>query len=155
MTYIVDTNVIVVANEREPDQHPPNCILECVRRLQAIKDEGRLALDSTGAIFAEYSRHASLSGEPGPGDAFLRWVFNNQWNPEYCDRIEITLLEDGGYREFPSDSRLEKFDHGDMKFVAVASAHAGKPPIPNAVDSDWEQFAHVLAEHGIKVVGLC
>lgn len=59
------------------------------------------------------------------------------------------------FEEFPTDPRLASFDASDRKFVAVAIKAGSKPPVLNAVDSDWWNHLSVLREHGVKVEFLC
>ena len=154
MTFIVDTNVLVVANDRESPQAPPHCVVACANRLRDIAADGRLALDDAGTILDEYKRYSNWHGQPGVGDAFFKWVVNNLWNAERCDRIGITL-DGGSFAEFPKDPRLVDFDLADRKFVAVAAAHPDRPPIVQAVDRKWTAFTPALAECGIIVHFLC
>jgi hypothetical protein len=154
MTFVVDTNVIAVANLLATHA-TPQCVLRCVERLTKISRGERIALDTNDEILNEYFRKASRAGQPGAGDAFAKWVFDNQWNVTHCDLIEITPLSDGSYREFPTDPRLARFDLNDRKFVAVSIVHSERPPILNAVDSDWDEFLRPLAESGVVVHGLC
>lgn len=153
MTVVVDTNVIVVANDRDADQATPECVLRSVERLRAIQGTGTLALDSGLKILNEYFRHANRSGQPGVGDAFARWAFDNQGYIDRCRFVDITPTDDGSYLEFPSDPRLSNFDRNDRKFVAVSVTHPERPPILNAADSDWSNVA--LAENGIRVEHVC
>lgn len=154
MTFVVDTNVIVVANGRDVDQVTPQCVLKCVERLTEISRAERIALDTNGEILDEYFSKANRSGQPGVGDAFARWVFNNQWNETHCDLVPITR-SDGSYLEFPTDPQLGGFHRKDRKFVAVSVVHPERPPILYAADSDWDEFLRPLAENGVAVHGLC
>ncbi len=154
MTFVVDTNVVVVANDREAHIATPQCVLACVERLKAILSRERVVVDAGYEILSEYLRYANLSGK-GVGDVFVKWVFHNHWNVAHCDAVEISPSEDGGYLEFPAHPRLSSFDLSDRKFVAVSIAHPERPPILNAVDSDWDNFTDALAAHGVTVTGLC
>ncbi|HLP58604.1 MAG TPA: hypothetical protein VK186_07240 [Candidatus Deferrimicrobium sp.] len=83
-SYIIDTNVLVVANEKHSNAGFKD-VIECQRFLIDIKnDEKRLSVDSLGLIFKEYFSHASMAGQPGIGDAFAKWFFLNQWNDSIC-----------------------------------------------------------------------
>jgi hypothetical protein len=155
MTFVVDTNVIVVANGRDVGQVTPLCVLRCVERLGKIRKNERIALDRGYEILDEYFKKANRSGQPGAGDAFAKWVFDNQWNVTHCDLVEITPMSDGGYREFPADPQLVRFHLKDRKFVAVSVLHPERPHILYAADSDWDDFLGVLAENGIVVHSLC
>jgi hypothetical protein len=155
MTIVVDTNVLVVANGRDCPQANLACIRLCRQQLQNIQQSGGLLLDDTWHIIREYKKEVSQSGQPGLGDAFLRWVLTNQDNPDRCQQIHITQLGENEFAEFPNDPDLAKFDPSDRKFVAVALTHPDCPTILNAVDSDWQQFGATLAHHGIRIQQLC
>jgi hypothetical protein len=152
---VVDTNVPVVANGASP-QASPVCVSRCRERIVRVtKGRERLVLDDHFAVFNEYRSRLSLSGQPGVGDMFLRWVHDNQFNASRCERVAVTRHPDRGYVEFPDDPRLAGFDPSDRKFVAVSAVSPHAPPILNAVDSDWWDHELALARHGIKVVHLC
>ena len=125
----------------------PACVDACVRKLEEIKESGRIAIDDRWEILREYQQNASSSGEPGVGDAFLKWLLSNFANLERCDRVAPA--------DFPYDPRLATFDQSDRIFVCVALAHPDKPSILNAVDSDWLAVLAPLADHGIKVDCIC
>ncbi len=154
--WVVDTNVAVVANGR--DTHAGvQCQLECVRRLRALEQRGVVVLDQLGLIFKEYRKHLWLAGQPGVGDAFLRYLFDYQYDAERCELVQITPMADDarGFEEFPEDQALDSFDPNDRKFVAAARASRRDPVIINATDSDWAAFEAALARHGVQVQQLC
>jgi len=156
---IVDTNVPVVANGRA-EQVSIECVLACTKQLQQITQQGRLILDNQWHILREYMRHLSPSGQPGVGDAFLKWVFNNIANPACVETVSITPANpadpDGtDFQEFPDDPVLASFDPSDRKFVAVCVAHPQHPSILNATDRDWWDFRDALSDHGVRVRFLC
>lgn len=95
-------------------------------------------------------------GQPGEGDAFLKWVLTNQANPQRCEHVHINPTENGNnFAEFPEDPDLKAFDPSDRKFVAVALSHPDSPPILNAVDSDWWLFRDAFTRNGVHVEFLC
>ncbi len=159
MIAIVDTNVPVVANGRS-EQASVESVNVCALQLKQITREGKLVLDDRWRILREYMKYLSSSGQPGVGDAFLKWVFNNIANPA---RIEIVLItpinpndpDNADFREFPDDPALASFDPSDRKFVAVCLAHSQHPPILNATDRDWWDFREALSVHGVQVRFLC
>ena len=155
MHSVVDTNVLIVANGRDCPQASPKCILSCVRRLEEITQNGTLVIDDAWHIIREYNHKVSQSGQPGVGDAFLRWILTNQYNPQWIEQVPITPMDDDDFAEFPSTPALANFDRSDRKFVAVALTHPQKPPICNAVDSDWRNFHEALVQIGITVEFLC
>lgn len=153
---VVDTNVMVVANGKA-EQAGIDCVLSCVSALENVKQGSVVLVDSGYRIFDEYRRHASLAGQPGLGDSFLKWLWNNQANPMHCEQVEITSKETDpdDFEEFPIDPDLADFDRSDRKFVAVALASGKTPVILNATDSDWWNFRAPLKMNGIQVEFLC
>lgn len=156
MTVVVDTNVPVVANGHS-EQASPDCVVACARRLEALTRSGKLALDDKWLIIGEYRANLRSSGQPGVGDAFLKWVLTNWGNSQRCEIVKITLVNSSEteFREFPKDKRLRAFDPSDRKFVAVALAHPNRPPILQAVDWKWWGFRKVLHSNGVDVEFLC
>lgn len=86
---IVDTNVPVTANGRA-EQASLACRLTCIEILRLIQSQRRIAVDQSGLILQEYRRHLSPSGQPGLGDAFFKWLWDNQANPQICIPVAIT-----------------------------------------------------------------
>ena len=150
----MDTNVAIVANEKAP-QAGLGCVHECKRALQRIRNENLVLLDDNGLILAEYRNNFSYSGQSGLGDAFFKWLHENQANPEHCRRVAVTLDSDREFEEFPDDPDLASFDRSDRKFVAVALASGTGPAVLNASDTDWRDYCHELRRYGVAVVFLC
>ena len=153
---MVDTNVAVVANGRTP-QAGIQCVETCVTTLIEIRDHHRLLVDEQGLILDEYRRHLSPSGQPGPGDAFFKWLWDNQGHLDHCRQVSITPMRAGSrsFNEFPDDPDLARFDREDRKFVAVAVASEEWPPILNASDTDWWDHWAALKRHGVEIRFLC
>ncbi|MDQ2694925.1 MAG: hypothetical protein M3Z21_06015, partial [Pseudomonadota bacterium] len=86
---VVDTNVCVVANQKSA-QAGPECVLRCVDALENIKRRGIVVLDDRMYILEEYRKHLSFAGQPGVGDMFFKWIWDNQANPRRCERVAIT-----------------------------------------------------------------
>ncbi|MEB3338149.1 MAG: hypothetical protein VKJ46_11845 [Leptolyngbyaceae bacterium] len=122
---------------------------------KTVQKTDTLVLDNLWLIIGEYKKKVSPSGQPGVGDAFLKWVLTNRSNPQRCEQVSITQISENEFAEFPKSEALEKFDRSDRKFVAVALAHPHHPPITNAVDSDWRDFQDALAEYGVQIEFLC
>lgn len=150
---VVDTNVAVVANAREDTSR--RCVMACIAELRAItRDEKRVAIDQEGLILREYMKNLSLGGQPGVGDGFMKWLFQNQAVAERCEKVDIDG-EDGRFPAFPDDGALAGFDPSDRKFVAVARAHPETPPILEATDSKWWGWREALRRHGVAVEFVC
>lgn len=153
-TAIVDTNVVLVANGQHQDVSP-GCTAACALRLQSIMKSGRIAADDHFRILLEYQNKTQPRTANRPGDAFVKWALRNKANAAKCDLIRITEHAARGFKEFPEDDRLASFDAADRKFVAVAAAHPDHPPILQAADSKWLDWAGPLQVHGINVDFLC
>jgi hypothetical protein len=150
---VVDANVPIVANGRDGDYHP-DCQEACVDALHAIMRRGRVYIDGAGAILTEYARYLNHSGQPGFGDAYFRFVIQNQGNPKRVRTIEL-LFDEGRqqYVDFPTDARLANFDPSDRKYAACA--RKAQKPVLNAVDSDWLHHRAALDDNGIRVEFIC
>jgi hypothetical protein len=153
---VVDTNVLVVANGKTP-QASVACVLACIHELELTRAGRCVLVDDVGLIFQEYRHHLSPSGQPGPGDAFFKWLWDNQGHSSHCRRVAITSVDgsDWNFAEFPDDAQLAAFDRNDRKFVAVSIASGESAPILNASDTDWWAARDVLAAHGVEVRFLC
>ena len=149
---VVDTNVPVNANKAFVDN--PDVSRElldaCVDAIVHVMENNALIIDSTGEIFEEYMDNLDLSGQPGVGDKFVKWVHYNQWTLPEDNRVAISPVGES-YREFPKHDGLSHFDRSDRKFVAVANAHPEKPSILQASDSKWVGWEAALKEVGIDV----
>ena len=155
-SYVVDTNVPVVANRQAP-QAGEECVICCIGALEEVKESGRVVLDDGSVILTEYMERLCLAGQPGLGDAFFKWVWQHQAVPSRCSRVPVkqTARDPDDFDEFPKDPALGRFDPSDRKFVAVALAHPDRPEILNAVDSDWWEFREPLGQHGVRIKFLC
>ena len=156
MHFVIDTNVIVVTNGKSV-QASNGCVMNCMEKLMAIKENGIVVIDDQWRIVKEYKNNMNESGQPGFGDAFLRWLLTNTANPSRCQQMRITSKnrEDNDFQEFPNDSGLQGFDPGDRKFIAVANAHPQKPPVLQAVDLKWWKYRDIFKNHGITIEFLC
>lgn len=154
--FVVDTNVPIVANVRS--HADPSCVIACVDALLSVRSGGVIVLDDSMRILDEYMDHLSLSGEPGAGDAFMKWVWTVQADENQCERVSLTPLKENGsadFAEFPDDPDLATFDRSDRKFVATALASLNNPVILNAVDSDWAECHDALVRNGLSIRFLC
>ena len=151
MSVVVDTNVAMVASGKSP-QADVACVDACVQRLYAITREGGLLIDDRDLILNEYLKNLGYSGQPGPGEKFVKWAYSSQCTPGVVKKIPVTQRTDGGWRrfeEFPDQVSLAAFDRSDQKFVAVAIASGETPPVLVATDRGWWQH-----EWGLKAVGV-
>jgi hypothetical protein len=153
-TFVVDTNVIMVAGGRHPDVSPA-CVSSCAIKLAGIMENGRVAIDEGFEILGEYLNRSDPKRPKGPGDAFVKWVLRNRTNSTRCDLVRLDRGEDGEYLAFPRHPQLADFDPSDKKFVTVSAAHVDHPPLLEAADSKWLDWAPALLENGIRVDFLC
>ena len=151
---VVDTNVAVVANWRT-EQADEACVESCIDELQRIHDETCVLLDDGGLILDEYQKNLSFAGQPGVGDEFFKWLWDNQANEAHCRKVPITPHDDRGFEEFPDNPQLAQFDRDDRKFAAVARASQNHPTVINASDRDWWIYRKALKRCGIVVSFLC
>lgn len=154
--FVVDTNVLAVSNFRA-GHATPSCVSACIAMLLEIRQVHTVVIDDGAVLFTEYFRHAARRGQPGVGDAFVKWLWDHQGIAERCERVRINPMADSpdDFEEFPRDPGLEGFDLSDRKFVAVALSSSSGPEILNAVDSDWSLFHVALQRNGVLVRFLC
>lgn len=155
-SFVVDSNVPIVANGNS-NQADADCVIACICALADIKARGIVILDDTMLILKEYMKNLNMSGQPGSGDLFMKWIWNVQADESHCCQVHITPCADDetNFHEFPGDIRLTTFDRSDRKFVAVALCSKNNPVILNAVDPDWAEHFVALSEAGIKLKFLC
>ena len=154
MTAIIDTNVILVAN-RQHDNVGETCITSCARRLESLMQDGRVVIDDGYRMLKEYQRKTAPHAGKRPGDIFVKWLLRNNANASRCDRVELVGHHERMFESFPDDARLANFDPPDRVFVAVAAAHAERPPILQAADAKWLGWAAALHDHRVDVEFLC
>jgi hypothetical protein len=156
MKCVVDTNVPLVANKRAA-QASSECVSTCAVRLRELTRRGKLVLDDGWRILKEYMANLRSDGQPGPGDAFLKWVHTNYSNPDRCELVRITPSDSSetDFEEFPTDPELRNFDLSDRKFIAVALAHPEKPPILQATDAEWWEMRESFRRAGVTIDFVC
>jgi len=152
---LVDTNVAVVANFQHENAQP-DCVIASIDALSRARRQ-LVLVDDEQRFFNEYRGQLSHSGQPGAGDAFFKWLWDNQANPKRCRQIAITPLDASGteFAEFPSDRDLFGFDRADRKFVAVALASGLEPTVLNSSDTDWWNYREPLERNGVVIEFLC
>jgi len=132
-------------------------VLACAIRLRELTAEGKLVMDDKRLILKEYMANLRSAGQPGNGDAFLKWVLTNHSNPARCELVSITPVGSGftDFAEFPTSPALKSFHGDDRKFIAVSIAHPDHPRIWQAVDTEWWQLRDELNKAGVSVDFLC
>lgn len=152
---VVDTNVATTANGANPGASPA-CVAACAEALQLVTG-GHIYVDNAGKIVEEYWRNLRGSGEPGPGDAFFKWLLTHEWNPQFCTRVPLTpkAVDPTDYEELPTPTGSVTYDPSDRVFLAVSAAHPDRPAILQALDSKWWGWRESLAEIQVPLVFLC
>lgn len=151
---VIDTNVLLIANGQH-DEVSPECVEECVRRLQAVQKEGIVVIDDGYRILGEYQHKTRLNPPKGVGDVFLKWLLRSVGNRAHCAQVSITENAQDEFAEFPDASLQKAFDAPDRKFVAVANAHPDKPPVWQGADCKWLDWWPRLQEAGVRVEFIC
>lgn len=154
MKVVIDTNVLLVANQQHADVSDA-CVESCVRRLQAMKDNGVVVIDDGYRILGEYQQKTRLNPPKGVGDVFLKWLLREVGNPKRVEQVALTEHSPDCFEEFPDPLLETQFDPSDRKFAAVAHAHHAKPPIWQAADSKWLNWWERLQAKGVAVEFLC
>ncbi len=152
MKCIIDTNVAIAANGR--DTHASEeCQLNCIEKLLNLVQDRKytIHLDALDLIFDEYTKHLLFRGQPGVGDMFFKHLHDNKYTETLIKLVTITPNEDDdtGFDELP----VNRVDKSDRKFLATAVASGAS--IINALDSDWNEQAALLAHLGVNVDQLC
>ena len=153
---VVDTNVATTANGANPGA-PGTCQVASARALQAVVAQGHVFVDDEGRIMAEYRQNLRAGGQPGPGDAFLKWLLTHEWSPERVTRVRLTHVpgDPEDFVELPPAPAGTLYDRSDRKFLAVAAAHPERPPVLQSFDSQWWGWQKSLAAAGIGIHFLC
>ena len=112
-----------------------------------------MVLDSGWLILNEYKRNWR-SNPQFAGTKFLKWLLVNLNNTRCCEQLDIHA-NGFSFDEFPNHPDLGTFDRDGRKFVAVSLAHFSRPPIVQAVDSDWLHARDTLLACGVTVEFLC
>lgn len=151
---VIDTNVLLVASQRH-DQASPECVLACAERLMRVREKECVVIDDAYRILSEYQRKLDANKGKGVGEAFLKWLMQNQANPKRVERVTLSERTPDDFDEFPDPALAAEFDPPDRKFVAVAHAHPSKPPVLQATDSKWLRWRARLQAHGVRVEFVC
>ena len=153
---VIDTNVAATANAANPGA-PPSCVVASARALEAVMKRGHVFVDADDRIVAEYRANLSATGQPGPGDAFLKWLLTHEWGGQRVTRVPITAKAgaEEDFEELPPPRDGTRFDPSDRKFLAVAAAHPDRPPVLQSFDSKWWGWKAALNAIGVTVHFLC
>lgn len=151
---VIDTNVLLVASQRH-NQVSPQCVSACVERLTRVREKGCVVIDNAYRILNEYQNKLDANKGKGVGEAFLKWLMQNQANPRRVVQVNLRERATDDFDEFPDPALAAEFDPPDRKFVAVAHAHPRKPLVLQATDSKWLRWRAQLQTHGVRVEFVC
>ncbi len=151
---VIDTNVLLIANGNHAGA-TQQCRDACAQRLLQRQRAGVVVIDDAYRILEEYSHKTRPNQPKGVGDAFLKWLLQNQANGKRVHRVTIHQTRVDRFTEFPDDALQDRFDPPDRKFVAVANAHPDKPAVWQAGDSKWLAWWQDLKRLGVQVEFLC
>ncbi|HVJ93781.1 MAG TPA: hypothetical protein VM580_28475 [Labilithrix sp.] len=151
---VVDTNVTTTANGANRGASAA-CVAASARALYAVMAKGHVFIDDGGRIVAEYRKNLNAKGQPGPGDAFFKWLLTHEWSSEKVTRVAITPTGPDEFAELPMPRKGVVYDPSDRKFLAVAAAHDEHPPILQSFDSKWWGWRKELSKIKVKVHFLC
>lgn len=118
---------------------------------------GHVFIDDAGRIVAEYRANLRAKGQPGPGDAFLKWLLDHEWGGRKVTRVRITEVagDPESFVELPAPKDGTSYDRSDRKFLAVAAAHEEHPQILQSFDSKWWGWRAALAQCKVAIHFLC
>lgn len=155
---VVDTNVATTANGANPSA-PPSCVAASAAALRRVMKEGHVFIDDQRRILDEYQANLHNRRQPGPGDAFLKWLLTHEWTPERVTHVAITRRDDDGggedYVELGCVAEGTFLDRSDRKFLAVAAAHPEHPPVLQSFDSKWVGWVEALRPCEVEVHFVC
>ncbi|MCE8037032.1 hypothetical protein [Halomonas sp. MCCC 1A11062] len=152
---VVDTNVLLVAN-RDHEDVSEECVITCIEAIDSLRRGGVTVIDDEWRILGEYTHKLNpRRGQPGAGDAFLKWLFQRRVDSRYVAEVTVTESADDWFEEFPDHTLQREFDPPDRKFIAVAAADAGNPPILQAADCKWLNWWQPLSIAGVHFRFVC
>lgn len=150
---IMDTNVAVKAATPQQDCKDEELDMQekCMEFIGEFVNnpESKLVLDLDYEIIKEYRNR--IPKNTNIGQIFLRWFDTYIGRISFEDFLKLDKDRDGNYTMFPLESRTEKFDLSDRKFVALSRAHSEHPPIVEATDGKWFGFKDVFEEYGVHI----
>src|SRR5690606_27133245 len=134
-----------------------DCALKSGRALAQVMAKGHVYVDDGGRIVEEYRKNLRASGQPGPGDAFLKWLLTHEWSGQRVTRVHITSMpnDDEDFKELPQAPEGMLYDRSDRKFLAVSAAHPDRPAVLQSFDSKWWGWKRPLLREGIRLHFLC
>lgn len=150
---VIDTNVMVAADDSEPPTSATHLSLACrqnaVTWLRSfLQFRHRLVIDLDHKILSEYRRNVQSGGN------FRSYFLRDTLQLALVDWVRI-VFDTNGHAQLPEELVTVVHDYEDRKFVAVALAHGHRPPIVNAADTDWLSCEHMLQRYNIECIHIC
>ena len=149
--YIIDTNVFMGANGMASQLNESD-VDKCRLFVCSLFENTAVSVDLQGEIFKEYFAHMNRSGQPGIGDAFVKYLWDRQYDKNVCELVSITKTNAGVYANILERPGLLQFDQSDLKFIAVYFESKNNVVICNACDSDWGNNKALLKKYNINVM---
>jgi hypothetical protein len=154
MRAVVDTNVVLVANDAHEDVSP-DCVIACIDRLQELMKRGTVVIDDAYRILAEYQHKTTPMKNKRAGDVFVLWLLKNSANSRHVEQVALQEPVPDTFDEFPDAELQAVIDPPDRKFLATAAAHRARPPVWQATDCKWLDWWPRLQATGVTVDFLC
>ncbi len=154
MRAVIDTNVLLVANGAHAGVSP-DCVLECIERLEALMKHGRVVIDDAHLILGEYKKRTSPVKTKGVGDVFLKWLLQRSANPSHVEQVPLKSSTHQVFENFPDEALQAEVDPPDRVFLATAAEHPQRPRVWQAADCKWLDWAQRLKAAGVTVEFLC
>lgn len=152
MDRVVDTNIAVVANGRDVTASV-SCQIASIELLEALIDNGKIMIDSSGDILLEYKKRLHAEGQPGVGDLFFRHILDNQGNSKRVRIVDPEGDRTIGLRDAFRNGDLARFDPADRPFALCSVS--GRVAVAIATDSDWVEHEAGLQACGVRVHYVC
>lgn len=150
MRAVVDTNVLIAANQRNTHATVQVAARAAGVLLEIQQGQHILLEDTAQMILEEYKRYCNFNGQPGVADRFFMWFIKSRYVATAVSQVDV-----GGPRDVTGHlpNYLQAFDKSDHKWVAVYLKGNGEV-IFNSLDSDWSEHADNMLRAGINVCEL-
>lgn len=145
---IIDTNILVVANNQNNDV-ASFCYKACIELLIS-NEKSRVLFDTDDEIRREYYNALTDKRPYALGKMFLNKLL--EYHPQKTRLVDLQKTDEI-YPDFPKAASLTHFDKSDRKFAAL-SVKCGVA-VSAATDSDWVDFSDALLENGVKLNLIC
>jgi len=150
---VVDTNVWAVAEMMHEDASD-RCVAACLDVLAEVERGLILVVDDGDRILSECLSTLRGAKTSGLAVRLMTRIWRNRHSSAVCGMVAITPLPQAeSFEEVPVG--LRDFDGDDHKFLAVAAAHGERPPVYQALDTEWWDRRVDFVAAGLDVQFLC